>query len=132
MLSEQILASISISTANNGQSASGLAIPPIKDAAIFQLSTDPYSRNVPRIYKSSITNENALAFNQSHIFAAQADKSAIHVYNIEKGNQELIIPLPEKISSITTAGHNGEYLIIGSESGNVFVWEVQTISMSST
>jgi pre-rRNA-processing protein IPI3 len=125
MLSETILASISAHNNSNSQSSSGAVIPPVKDAAIFKLAIDSTSRALPSIYKASATGPYSLAASDSHIFAAQSAKSAVHVYNVEKGNQEATVPFPEKITAIATAGDIGQYLIIGSESGNVLIWEVK-------
>jgi pre-rRNA-processing protein IPI3 len=123
MLSEFVLASIQLGSSNSHHS-SGANIPPIKDAAIFKVAIDANSRTTPTIFKTSSTPCNGLAYNSTHIFAAQADKSTIHVYSIEKGNQEATIPFPEKITAVSTIGDDGEYLILGSESGNVMIWEV--------
>lgn len=78
-------------------------------------------------FKKSSTTQNCLAVSSSHIFAAQLEKAVIHVYNREYGNQEAIVPLPEKIRSIALAGDYGEgtgSLVIGTEGGMLMVWEV--------
>ena len=78
-------------------------------------------------FKKSSTHPNCLAVNSTHIFAAQAEKAVIHVYNRELGNQEAIVPFPEKIRSIALAGDYDEgagCLVLGTESGGILVWEV--------
>jgi pre-rRNA-processing protein IPI3 len=124
MLSEYLLASISASTHSSAQSSTGAIIPPVKDAAIFKLAVDPNSRHVPTIYKASSTPQNALAYSPSHIFAAQTGKAVVNAYNVERGTQEATIPFPEKITALITTGATGEYVILGSESGSVWIWEV--------
>jgi pre-rRNA-processing protein IPI3 len=123
MLSEYLLASISASTNSPVQSSTAAVIPPVKDAAIFKLAVDPNSRNVPTIYKASVTQQNALAWSNSHIFAAQSEKAAVNAYNLERGSLEATVPFPEKITTISVVGSTGEYLLLGAESGNVSVWE---------
>jgi pre-rRNA-processing protein IPI3 len=131
MLSEFFLASTSGATAVNSQSPTGTIIAPVKDAGIFRLAADTNSRNPPNILKASVTAQNSLASSRTHVFAAQATKAAMHVYNIEKNNQEAIVPLPEKITAISLTSQGGEHLILGSESGNIFVWEVSDQDRSS-
>lgn len=77
-------------------------------------------------FKKSSTPANCLAVSASHIFAAQAEKSVVHVYNREKGNQEAIVPFPERIYSLAFAGDpNGAgVLLLGTEGGRVNLWEV--------
>lgn len=77
-------------------------------------------------FKKSSTNTHCLAVSQSHVFAAQADKAVIHVYNRERHNQEAVVPFPEKIQSIVLAGESGGAgtLVLGTEGGRVILWEV--------
>ena len=77
-------------------------------------------------FKKSSINPNCLAISPTHIFAAQADKAVIHVYNRERKNQECIIPFPERIRSIAITGeqNGGGFLIIGTEGGRLILWEV--------
>ena len=95
----------------------------MKDAAIFKLAIDPNSRNAPTIYKASSTAQNALDWNDSHVFAAQSGKAVVNVYNIQRGAQEATIPFPEKITALRTTGKSGEYVLLGTESGNIWIWE---------
>lgn len=76
-------------------------------------------------FKKSSAAPNCLAVSPSHIFTAQADKAVIHVYSREKGNQEALIPFPERIRSIAVAGAKyGDVLVIGTEGGRLILWEV--------
>jgi len=85
-------------------------------------------------FKKSSTAPNCLAVSSSHIFAAQADKAVVHVYSREHGNQEAVVPFPEKIRSIALAGEYEEgtgSLVMGTEGGRLIVWEVRTIPHSA-
>lgn len=58
-----------------------------------------------------------------HVFAAQAGTAVVHVYSREKGgNQEATAHFPDRISSIALAG--GDILVLGTEGGRLFLWEV--------
>lgn len=76
-------------------------------------------------FKKSSTTPNCLAVSPSHIFAAQAEKAVVHVYSREKGNQEALVPFPERIRSIAIAGGKyGDVLVLGTEGGRLILWEV--------
>lgn len=77
-------------------------------------------------FKKSSTNTNCLAVSPTHVFAAQADKAVVHVYNRERNNQEAVVPFPEKIQSIVLAGESdgAGILVLGTEGGRVILWEV--------
>jgi pre-rRNA-processing protein IPI3 len=122
MLTESFVASISGSDLSKGSSAT---VPTIKDASIFSFNLHPHLAQT-QILKKSSTTQNALALSDSHVFAAQADRAVIQVYSREKGSQEATIPFPEKITVVAVAGECGEYLVMGTESGRVMVWEVKT------
>ncbi|KAI4279035.1 MAG: hypothetical protein LQ337_000550 [Flavoplaca oasis] len=79
-------------------------------------------------FKKSSTQPNCLAVSATHIFAAQADKSVIHVYNRERGNQEAVVPFQEKITSLAHAGyyHGAGTLVLGTQGGNLILWELAT------
>jgi pre-rRNA-processing protein IPI3 len=124
MLTESFVASVLSSVDVKGSSAT---VPVVKDAAIFSFNLNPHFAQT-RVLKKSSTTQNALALSDSHVFAAQADKAVIHVYNREKGSQEATIPVPEKITVVAVAGECGEYLVIGTQSGRVMVWEVRPFS----
>ncbi|KAJ5299917.1 hypothetical protein N7476_011474 [Penicillium atrosanguineum] len=77
--------------------------------------------------KKSSTNPNCLAVSPSHIFAAQAEKAVVHVYSREKGNQEALVPFPQRIHSIAVAGGKyGDVLVLGTEGGGLILWETCT------
>ncbi|KAI9736166.1 MAG: Pre-rRNA-processing protein ipi3 [Cirrosporium novae-zelandiae] len=99
----------------------------IKDAGIHIHELQPISATRASFKKSS-TPPKCLAVSSSHVYAAQAEKAAVHVYNREKGNQETLIPFPEKIHSVVFAESDGGagFLILGTEGGRVIVWEVCT------
>jgi hypothetical protein len=59
----------------------------------------------------------------SHVFAAQSEKAIVHVYSREKGNQEALVPFPERIHSIALAAQDS-VLLLGTESGRILAWEV--------
>ena len=77
-------------------------------------------------FKKSSVNPNCLAISPTHVFAAQAEKAIVHVYNRERNNQEAVVPFPEKIRSLVIAGeqNGGGIVIIGMESGRIVLWEV--------
>jgi pre-rRNA-processing protein IPI3 len=124
MLSESICVSIASHEATDKQITAS-TLPVVKDAAIFTLDLRTPFRPTA-VFKKSSTRPNSLAVSQSHVFAAQAEKAVVHVYNLVKGNQEATIPFGEKVTVVATAGSVGEYLIIGTENGNVLIWEVSS------
>ena len=76
-------------------------------------------------FKKSSTTTNCLAVSPSHIFSAQAEKAVVHVYSREKGNQEALVPFPERIRSIAiSADKYGDILVLGTEGGRLILWEV--------
>lgn len=118
MLSETLIASLIGSTKVQTSST-------LKDAGICLQDLQPTSA-LRTTFKKSSTPPNGLAVTPTHIFAAQVDKSVIHVYNRQKGNQEATVPFPERIRSLAVAGgHNGEVLILGTDGGRLILWEVR-------
>lgn len=115
MLSEHFIAAISTPLKAVNTSVT-------KDAGIFvhELQPLPGQRS---IFKKSAVAQNCLAVSEWHIFAAQAGKAIVHVYNREKGNQEAIIPFQELITSLALAC-KATVLVLGTESGRVLLWEV--------
>jgi len=85
-------------------------------------------------FKKSSTNANCLAVGPSHVFAAQADKAVIQVYNRGRNNQEAVVPFPEKIHSIALVGGSDRAvtLVLGTEGGRVILWEVCISILHST
>ena len=77
-------------------------------------------------FKKSSAQPNCLAVSASHIFAAQAGKAVIHVYSRDNGNQEAVVPFPERVRSIALAGDTdgAGVLVLGTEGGRVILWEV--------
>lgn len=96
-----------------------------KDVGIHLYDFQPIAA-LQTSFKKSSTPANCLAVSASHIFAAQAEKAVVHVYNREKGNQEAIVPFPERIHSAAFAGDpNGAgVLLLGTDGGRVNIWEV--------
>lgn len=118
MLTEQFVATISGSTKPN----TGVT----KDQGIFIHEFQPLAAQ-RQVLKKSATAQNGIAISSTHIFAAQAEKAIIHVYNREKGNQEAVVPFPERIHSIALAAQD-TVLLLGAESGRVLAWEVSRAS----
>ncbi len=97
----------------------------IKDLGIHLYEFQPLPAPISSFKKSS-AKPNCLAVSASHIFAAQAEKAVIHVYSRDNGNQEAVIPFPERVRSIAIAGNSdgAGLLVLGTESGRVILWEV--------
>ena len=117
MLSEHLVASIGAPFKATGTSIA-------KDAAIFVHEYQP-SGTQRTMFKKSATPQNCLAVSDTHIFAAQAERAVVNVYNRERGNQEATIPFTERINCLTLAC-NDAVLIMGTTEGRVFLWEVAT------
>src|SRR5437667_10370351 len=95
-----------------------------KDASIAIHTLYP-SPAIKTTFKKSSSHPNCLAVSDTHIFTAQAEKAVIHVYSRERGNQEAIVPFPERIHSLSLAAPKaGGVLILGTEGGRVILWEV--------
>jgi pre-rRNA-processing protein IPI3 len=114
MLSEHFVASIAAPVKTTSTSA--------KDIGIFQYQWQPLVSQ-DCTFKKSATPKNCLAVSETHIFAAQADKAAVHVYNREKNNQEAFVPFPVMISSLALAA-NDSVLVLGTADGRILLWEV--------
>ena len=80
-------------------------------------------------FKKSSVNTHCLAISSTHVFAAQAEKAVIQVYNREKNNQEALVPFPEKIRCLALAGEQtgAGILILGTDGGRLILWEVRSI-----
>ncbi|EUC34724.1 hypothetical protein COCCADRAFT_35656 [Bipolaris zeicola 26-R-13] len=122
MLTEQFVAAISASTKPN----TGV----LKDAGIFVHEFQPLAAQ-RQVLKKSATAPNGIAVSATHVFAAQSEKAVVHVYNREKGNQEALVPFPERIHSIALAAHDS-VLLAGTESGRVLAWEISSGRLVST
>ncbi|KAJ5377245.1 uncharacterized protein N7496_004654 [Penicillium cataractarum] len=98
----------------------------LRDVGICLQEFQP-SPQLRSTFKKSSTTTNCLAVSPSHIFSAQADKAVVHVYSREKGNQEALVPFPERIRSIAVAGAKyGDVLVLGTEGGRLILWETCT------
>jgi pre-rRNA-processing protein IPI3 len=106
----------------------------LKDIGIVLHQFQPQS-TIKHGFKKSSTKVNCVAFSDTHIFAAQADRAVVLVYNREKGNQEATVPFPERISSLDFVGESSGFVILGTESGRLTLWDVasgrQSISTAS-
>ena len=118
MLTESFIASVL-----SGEKSANSAV--TKDVGIHLHDYQPIAA-LKTSFKKSSTPANCLAVSASHIFAAQAEKAVVHVYNRERGNQEAIVPFQERIHSVAFAGDpNGAgVLLLGTEGGRVNLWEV--------
>ncbi|KAJ4263584.1 Pre-rRNA-processing protein ipi3 [Fusarium torreyae] len=99
-----------------------------KDVGIYSHSLTP-SHTIKASFKKSSTPVNCLAVSQTHIFAAQDQKAHVHVYSRLRGNQEALVPFPERIRSLALAG---QVLVLGSAEGRLFLWETCTGRQVST
>ncbi|KAM5348971.1 hypothetical protein ACJ41O_008794 [Fusarium nematophilum] len=99
-----------------------------KDVGIYSHSLTP-SHTIKASFKKSSTPVNCLAVSQTHVFAAQDQKAHVHVYSRVRGNQEALVPFPERIRSLVLAGH---VLVLGSAEGRLFLWETCTGRQVST
>ncbi|KLO92968.1 related to WD-repeat protein CRB3 [Fusarium fujikuroi] len=99
-----------------------------KDVGIYSHSLTP-SHTIKASFKKSSTPVNGLAVSESHIFAAQDQKAHVHVYSRIRGNQEALVPFPERIRSLALAG---QVLVVGSTEGRLFLWETCTGRLVST
>lgn len=119
MLTESFVASVLTSEKSTSNSA-------LKDASVYIHEYQP-QKALRSTFKKSSTKSNCLASSATHIFAAQADKAVVYVYNRERGNQEAVVPFPEKICSIALVGDasGGGILALGAEGGRVILWEVR-------
>ncbi|KAI5867616.1 WD40 repeat-like protein [Durotheca rogersii] len=121
MLAESYLVSVS-----GPPLANNTAIP--KDAGIYELTLHP-SYATTNTFKRSTAPRNCLAASDTHIFAAQDEKSTVHVYSRSKGSQEALVTFPERISSVALLG---DVLFLGSQEGRVIVWEICTGRQATT
>ncbi|EIT72440.1 hypothetical protein AFCA_009963 [Aspergillus flavus] len=119
MLSECFIAA----TLTSGKAPASASL---RDVGICVHEFQP-SPNLRSTFKKSSTPTNCLAVSPSHVYAAQAEKAIVHVYSREKGNQEAVIPFPERIRSLAIAGSkNGDVLVLGTEGGRLILWETCT------
>jgi len=119
MLSEHFAASVSAAAIAPKAAANS-----VKDVGISLFESQPHSGQRAS-FKKSNTPPNCLAVSPSHIFAAQADKAVVNVYNREKGNQEATVPFQERITCLALACDD-TVLVLGSQTGRIFIWETHT------
>ncbi|KAK6353363.1 Pre-rRNA-processing protein ipi3 [Orbilia brochopaga] len=92
---------------------------------------DIHTLTTAHVFKKSATPQNALAVSRTHVFAAQADKSVLNVYNRVKGGLEAIVPLPEVLSAVACS-QDGGVVVMGTTTGRVTAWETSSGRYSST
>lgn len=102
-----------------------------KDASIHHYDFQPLQA-LKGSFKKSSAQQNCLAVSASHVFAAQSDKSVIHVYSRDRGSQEAVVPFHDRIRSIALAADadGAGVLVLGTEGGGVILWEVRCASCS--
>ncbi|KAI4149038.1 MAG: hypothetical protein LQ341_001425 [Variospora aurantia] len=95
-----------------------------KDIGIYLHEYQP-NPSLKSYFKKSSTQPNCIAANATHIFAAQADKSAVHVYNKDRNNHEAIVPFQEQITCLALAGQyeGAGTLVMGTQGGRLILWE---------
>ncbi|KAI0172537.1 putative ribosomal assembly complex component Ipi3 [Hypoxylon sp. FL1284] len=93
-----------------------------KDVGVYEHTLHP-SHSTTRTFKKSSAPRNCLAVGDTHVFAAQEDKSTVHVYSRAKGNQEAVVTFPERIQSVAL---QDDVLFLGSQEGRLIIWEICT------
>lgn len=91
-----------------------------KDVGIYCHALSP-SYAVKSTFKKSATPSSCLAISNSHVFAAQNEKSQVHVYSRARGNHEVTVTFPERIKSLCLVG---DVLAVGTADGSLILWEV--------
>ncbi|KAI4866199.1 putative ribosomal assembly complex component Ipi3 [Hypoxylon rubiginosum] len=115
MLTESYLVSVTGQPLANNTAVS-------KDAGIYEHTLHP-SHSTTNTFKKSSTPRNCLAVSDTHVFAAQDEKSTVHVYSRAKGNQEAVVTFPERIQSVALLD---DVLFLGSQEGRLIIWEICT------
>lgn len=116
MLTESYLVSVTGQPLANNTAVS-------KDAGIYEHTLHP-SHSTTNTFKKSSTPRNCLAVSDTHVFAAQDEKSTVHVYSRAKGNQEAVVTFPERIQSVALLD---DVLFLGSQEGRLIIWEVRPL-----
>ncbi|RPB19483.1 WD40 repeat-like protein [Terfezia boudieri ATCC MYA-4762] len=119
MLSEQVLVGTLHSPTDPSTSESTLSI--------YDLHTYKHLTT----YKRSSTAKSGLAVTSSHIYAAQADKAVINVYDRSKGTLASTVPFTEQFT-VLAASHGGAFIAGGTENGRLTIWEVTSGRFIST
>ena len=69
-----------------------------KDVGVYEHTLHP-SHSTATTFKKSSVPRHGLAVGETHVFAAQDEKSTVHVYaRARGGNQEALVTFPERIS----------------------------------
>jgi pre-rRNA-processing protein IPI3 len=113
MLTERYFATVSGPPLSNNTAIA-------KDVGIYEHILHP-SHSTASTFKKSSAPRNGLAISDTHVFAAQVDKSTVHVYSRDKGNQEATVTFQERIKSVALVG---DVLILGTDQGRIMLWEV--------
>ncbi|KAF6815383.1 ribosomal assembly complex component [Colletotrichum plurivorum] len=93
-----------------------------KDIGIYAHTLSP-SYSVKSTLKKSNTAAHCLAVSDSHVFAAQHEKSQVHVYSRSRGIQETVVTFPERIRSLALID---DVLALGTSEGRLILWETCT------
>ncbi|KAI1881800.1 hypothetical protein JX265_000626 [Neoarthrinium moseri] len=115
MLTERYFASITGPPLTNNTAIA-------KDVGIYEHILHP-SHSTAGTFKKSSAPRHCLAVSDAHVFSAQHEKSTVHVYSREKGNQEATVTFQERIRSIAL---QGDVLVLGTDQGRIIVWETCT------
>ncbi|KAH7037243.1 WD40-repeat-containing domain protein [Microdochium trichocladiopsis] len=99
-----------------------------RDAGIYEHTLHPNHSTTAVLKKSSVPR-NALAASPTHVFAAQDDKSTVHVYARPKGSQEAIVTFSERIRAVAL---QDDVLFLGTQEGRLIAWETCTGRQVST
>lgn len=91
-----------------------------KDIGVYCQTFSP-NYAVKTTFKKSAAPVNGLAVSDTHVFAAQNDKSQVHVYSRARGNHEVTVTFPQRIKSIALIG---DVLAVGTTEGSLILWEV--------
>ena len=91
-----------------------------KDVGIYHQTLAP-DYGIKTTFKKSSCPPNCLAASDTHIFAAQQDKAHVHVYSRIRGNQEVFVPVSDRIRSLLLVD---DVLALGTTDGKVLLWEV--------
>ncbi|XXH02671.1 hypothetical protein Hte_009053 [Hypoxylon texense] len=115
MLTESYFVSVTGSPLSNNTAIA-------KDVGIYEHTLHP-SHSTTGTFKKSSAPRNCLAVSDTHVFAAQDEKSTVHIYSRAKGNQEAVVTFPERIQSVALLD---DVLFLGSQEGRLIIWEICT------
>ncbi|RYP93138.1 hypothetical protein DL770_000712 [Monosporascus sp. CRB-9-2] len=95
-----------------------------KDAGIYEHTLHP-SHSTPTTFKKSSVPRSCLAVGETHVFAAQDEKSTVHVYSRTRGNQEALVTFQERIRSVLL---RDDVLFLGTQEGRVITCTGRQVS----